>query len=88
MTRGTAGFSRDEGRHSSADLLFLAAVDDEFYGCAGDLTLNTTAPTIQFVAFASGTEVIGIEPDGSVHYSADAGTTWIQQAGSKDRSKR
>ena len=40
--------------------------------------LNPTAPVIQFVAFASGTEVIGIEPDGSVHYSPDAGSTWTQ----------
>ena len=38
--------------------------------------LNTTAPIIQFVAFASGTEVLGVEPDGSVHYSTDAGSTW------------
>ncbi|WP_461190044.1 beta propeller repeat protein [Arthrobacter sp. Z4-13] len=29
--------------------------------------LNTTAPIIQFVAFASGTEVFGVEPDDSVH---------------------
>ncbi|WP_258804228.1 F510_1955 family glycosylhydrolase [Pseudarthrobacter sp. NS4] len=38
--------------------------------------LNTTAPIIQFATFAGGTEVVGIEPDGSVHYSADAGSTW------------
>ena len=38
--------------------------------------LNTTAPIVQFVTFASGTEAFGIEPDGSVHYSPDAGTTW------------
>lgn len=38
--------------------------------------LNTRAPVIQFAAFASGSEVIGVEPDGSVHFSADAGTTW------------
>ena len=40
--------------------------------------LNTAAPIIQFAAFASGTEVLGVEPDGAVHYSADAGNTWIQ----------
>lgn len=40
--------------------------------------LNTEAPIIQFVAFASGTEVIGVEPNGSVHYSPDAGSTWTQ----------
>lgn len=38
--------------------------------------LNAAAPIIQFVAFASGTEVFGVEPDGSVQYSADAGRTW------------
>jgi photosystem II stability/assembly factor-like uncharacterized protein len=40
--------------------------------------LNAPAPVIQFVAFATGTEVFGIEPDGSVQYSADAGSTWMQ----------
>ncbi|CCQ46079.1 BNR/Asp-box repeat family protein [Pseudarthrobacter siccitolerans] len=40
--------------------------------------LNTAAPVIQFVAFASGTEVFGVEPDGAVHYSTDAGSTWTQ----------
>ncbi|MCP8999419.1 glycoside hydrolase [Pseudarthrobacter sp. RMG13] len=40
--------------------------------------LNTTAPMVQFVAFASATEVIGVEPGGAVHYSTDAGTTWTR----------
>nr|WP_012311488.1 hypothetical protein [Arthrobacter sp. AK-1]ABR66956.1 hypothetical protein [Arthrobacter sp. AK-1] len=40
--------------------------------------LNPAAPVIQFVTMATGTEVFGIEPDGSVHYSADAGSTWTQ----------
>ncbi|TQJ38133.1 BNR/Asp-box repeat protein [Arthrobacter sp. SLBN-112] len=38
----------------------------------------TTAPIIQFAAFASGTEVLGVEPDGTVHHSADAGNTWTR----------
>lgn len=40
--------------------------------------LNTAAPVIQFAAFAGGTEVAGVEPDGTVHYSADAGNTWTR----------
>lgn len=38
--------------------------------------LNTTAPILQFATFASATEVLGVEPNGTVHYSPDAGTTW------------
>ena len=40
--------------------------------------MNNTAPIVQFVAFANATEVIGVEPDGAVHYSPDAGTTWTR----------
>ncbi|KQQ80938.1 F510_1955 family glycosylhydrolase [Arthrobacter sp. Leaf137] len=40
--------------------------------------LNAAAPVIQFVAFASGTEVFGVEPGGAVHYSTDAGSSWTQ----------
>jgi photosystem II stability/assembly factor-like uncharacterized protein len=38
--------------------------------------LNTAAPVVQFAAFASGTEVFGVEPEGAVYYSTDAGSTW------------
>lgn len=38
--------------------------------------LNTAAPVIQFAAFASATDVVGITPRGKVHTSADAGATW------------
>lgn len=40
--------------------------------------LISKAPVIQFAAFASGAEVIGVEPDGSVHYSSDSGSTWTR----------
>lgn len=33
-------------------------------------------PVIQFAAFANPTEAVGVKPDGTVHYSADAGATW------------
>jgi len=38
--------------------------------------LDKSAPIIQFAAFASAKEAVGVAPDGTVYYSADAGTTW------------
>ena len=38
-----------------------------------------TGPVVQFAAFASPTEAVGVEPDGTVHYSADAGATWTRK---------
>lgn len=35
-------------------------------------------PVIQFAAFAHPAEAVGVEPDGTVHYSADAGGTWTK----------
>lgn len=37
------------------------------------------APLIQFAAFAHPNEAVGVEPNGTVHYSADAGETWTQK---------
>lgn len=39
-------------------------------------TLNSDAPVIQFAAFASATEAVGVTPEGTVYVSADAGTVW------------
>ncbi|MET3948318.1 hypothetical protein ABIB49_003039 [Arthrobacter sp. UYCu512] len=39
---------------------------------------DKSAPLIQFAAFASAREAVGIAPDGTVYYSADAGATWKQ----------
>ncbi|MEO5320959.1 exo-alpha-sialidase [Arthrobacter sp. CC3] len=39
-------------------------------------TLNSAAPLIQFAAFASATDAVGIAPDGAVYISPDAGATW------------
>ena len=36
-------------------------------------------PVIQFAAFANPAEAVGVEPDGTVHYSADGGRTWTQK---------
>jgi hypothetical protein len=36
-------------------------------------------PVIQFAAFAHPAEAAGVEPDGTVHYSADAGATWTRK---------
>ncbi|MBE4720110.1 F510_1955 family glycosylhydrolase [Pseudarthrobacter sp. AB1] len=38
--------------------------------------LDKAAPAIQFAAFASATEAVGVEPGGAVHYSPDGGATW------------
>ncbi|WP_183044431.1 F510_1955 family glycosylhydrolase [Pseudarthrobacter phenanthrenivorans] len=36
-------------------------------------------PVIQYAAFASPAEAAGVEPDGTVHYSSDAGRTWTKK---------
>lgn len=41
-------------------------------------TLEGAGPVIQFAAFAHPMEAAGVEPDGTVHYSADAGATWTR----------
>jgi photosystem II stability/assembly factor-like uncharacterized protein len=38
--------------------------------------LQRKAPVIQFAAFASAKDAVGIAPDGTVYYSPDAGITW------------
>lgn len=40
---------------------------------------ESSGPIIQFAAFASPTETTGVEPDGTVHYSSDAGATWTRK---------
>ncbi|MEO5314416.1 exo-alpha-sialidase [Pseudarthrobacter sp. CC12] len=42
-------------------------------------TLQKQAPVIQFATFPRPTEAVGVEPDGTVHYSADAGATWARK---------
>jgi hypothetical protein len=42
---------------------------------------------IQYAAFAHPAEAAGVEPDGTVHYSADAGATWTRK-GKIDASLR
>jgi photosystem II stability/assembly factor-like uncharacterized protein len=41
--------------------------------------LATSGPVIQFAAFANPTEAAGVEPDGTVHTSADGGATWTRK---------
>ncbi|WP_427136248.1 F510_1955 family glycosylhydrolase [Pseudarthrobacter sp. S9] len=38
--------------------------------------LEKSSPIIQFAAFASAKEAVGVASDGNVHFSADGGTTW------------
>ena len=35
-----------------------------------------SGPVIQFAAFADPATAVGIQPEGTVHYSADAGASW------------
>lgn len=42
-------------------------------------TLVESSPVIQYAAFAHPAEAAGVEPDGTVHFSADAGATWIRK---------
>lgn len=41
-------------------------------------SLPDGAPVIQYAAFASQQDAFGISPDGVVHFSDDAGTTWAR----------
>ena len=41
--------------------------------------LVESSPVIQYAAFAHPGEAAGVEPDGTVHFSADAGATWIRK---------
>ena len=43
-----------------------------------------SGPVVQFDAFASSAEAVGIEPDGTVHISADAGATWTRKGKIQD----
>ena len=43
-----------------------------------------SGPVVQFAAFASPAEAVGIEPDGTVHISADAGATWTRKGRIQD----
>ena len=38
-----------------------------------------SSPVIQFAAFANDKETVGVEPNGTVHYSTDGGTTWTSK---------
>ncbi|PNI10506.1 hypothetical protein CXX84_03350 [Arthrobacter sp. AFG7.2] len=42
-------------------------------------TAVDNGPVIQFAAFAHPAEALGVEPDGTVHYSPDAGGTWTRK---------
>ncbi|GAB5079073.1 F510_1955 family glycosylhydrolase [Arthrobacter sp. AD-310] len=64
--------------HPAADTVLATTTDGLRRSTDGGKTwtLNTAAPVIQFAAFASATDVVGIAPGGKVHTSADAGATW------------
>ncbi|WP_457972969.1 F510_1955 family glycosylhydrolase [Arthrobacter sp. D1-17] len=38
-----------------------------------------SSPVIQFATFASDKEAVGVEPNGTVHYSSDSGITWTSK---------
>lgn len=39
-------------------------------------TLQKGSPVVQFAAFASASDAVGVEPSGTVHTSSDGGATW------------
>lgn len=47
-------------------------------------TTVNSGPVVQFAAFASPAEAVGVEPDGTVHTSADAGATWTRKGKIED----
>lgn len=42
-------------------------------------TLQKPSPVIQFAAFPHPAEAVGVEPNGTVHHSSDAGATWARK---------
>jgi hypothetical protein len=69
--------------HPASDTLLATTRDGLQRSTDGGATwsLNSAAPVIQFAAFASPGEAVGVEPDGTVHTSSDAGETWTRQGG-------
>lgn len=43
-----------------------------------------SGPVVQFAAFAGPAEAFGVEPDGTVHFSVDAGATWTRKGQIRD----
>lgn len=41
--------------------------------------LDSSAPLIQFAAFATPAEAVGVQPDGAVHFSTNGGKTWTSK---------
>lgn len=42
-------------------------------------TLQDGGPVVQFAAFASAMDAVGVEPNGAVHVSSDGGATWTRK---------
>lgn len=42
-------------------------------------TLQEGVPVVQFAAFASALDAVGVEPSGAVHTSSDGGATWTRK---------
>lgn len=75
-------------RQGESDFHALTAIKSGIVGYDGTLRTSTdgktwttveSGPVVQFAAFASSAEAVGVEQDGTVHTSADAGATWIRK---------
>ncbi|WP_458112165.1 exo-alpha-sialidase [Arthrobacter sp. R1-13] len=67
--------------HPESDIVLATTTSGIQRSIDGGTTwmLNESSPLIQYAAFAHSTEAVGVEPDGTVHYSADAGATWTRK---------
>jgi hypothetical protein len=68
---------RAEGNWPPGDTVLATTPQGIRRSTDGGTTWNTvnSGPVVQFAAFASPAEAGGVEPDGTVHTSADAGAT-------------
>ncbi|APX03573.1 F510_1955 family glycosylhydrolase [Arthrobacter sp. QXT-31] len=78
----TAGFAAAAlAGHPGTDTVLATTPDGIQRSTNGGTTWTPvqSGPIIQFATFANAAEVAGVEPDGTVHYSADAGATWTKK---------
>ena len=67
--------------HPDADAVLATTTEGIQRSTDGGTTweLVKSGPVIQFAAFADPLEAVGIAPDGSTYYSADAGASWTKK---------
>lgn len=67
--------------HPDGDTVLATTPEGIMRSTDGGRTWTPVAsgPVIQFAAFARPAEAVGVEPDGTVHHSTDAGANWTQK---------